>query len=88
MSEPHDGGEGSREEPVEIDHRALDSETLRALAEDYVSRDGTDYGEVERSLEEKVARLLRQLELGKARIVYESRTESVNIISTEDSRHG
>ena len=45
-----------------IPHNQLDPETLQNLLEEYATRDGTDYGEQEVSLENKVASLRRQLE--------------------------
>jgi hypothetical protein len=60
--------------PVRIPLDALDADTLRRVAEEIVTRDGTDYGEVERSLEEKVARLLRELESGRAALWFDPET--------------
>ncbi len=71
-----------REKAVEVPHTALHPDTLRRLAEEFVTRDGTDYGAVERSLDEKVARLMRQLESGKARLYFESETETLNIVAS------
>ena len=65
---------------VEIPVEALSAEALRGLIESFVGREGTDYGERERSLEEKVADVRRQLERGEARIVFDPETESVNIV--------
>jgi hypothetical protein len=65
---------------VEIPVEALSVEALRGLIESFVGREGTDYGERERSLEEKVADVRRQLERGEARIVFDPETESVNIV--------
>jgi uncharacterized protein YheU (UPF0270 family) len=59
----------------------LPPETLRALVEEFVSRDGTDYGAVERSLEEKVADVMRQLERGEAHIVFDPESETVTIVA-------
>ncbi|HSJ96331.1 MAG TPA: YheU family protein [Myxococcota bacterium] len=65
---------------MEIPVEALSAEALRGLIESFVGREGTDYGERERSLEEKVADVRRQLERGEARIVFDPETESVNIV--------
>jgi len=69
-----------RAEPVEIPPDALGAEALRGLIEAFVSREGTDYGERERTLEEKVAEVRRQLERGEARIVFDPDTETVNLL--------
>ncbi len=65
---------------VEVPFEALSSAALGALIESFVAREGTDYGVRERSLAEKVADVQRQLEHGEARIEFDPRTESVNIV--------
>jgi len=56
-------------------------ETLRRLAEEFVTRDGTDYGDAEKTLDEKVTALLRALEEGDAAIRYDTVSETFNIVS-------
>jgi uncharacterized protein YheU (UPF0270 family) len=73
----------NRERPVEVPHAELAPETLRALAEEFVTRDGTDYGASEKTLDEKVAGLMRQLATGKAKIFYESESETINIVAMQ-----
>ncbi len=68
------------EKPVEIPYQKLAPETLRALVEEYITREGTDYGLEETTLEEKVADVMRQLERGEAKIVFELETETANIV--------
>lgn len=71
---------------VEVPHTHLTPEALRNLAESFVTRDGTDYGEVEKTLEEKVAALLRQLERGEAAIMYDGTSRSIDIVPRHPSR--
>ena len=66
-------------EPIVVPHRELTADLLRAVIESFVLREGTDYGEKEYSLDEKVARVVRQLERGEAQIVFDPETESVDI---------
>ena len=66
-------------EPIVVPHRELAADLLRAVIESFVLREGTDYGEREYSLDEKVARVIRQLERGDAQIVFDPDTESVDI---------
>jgi uncharacterized protein len=68
--------------PVEVPHTALDPDVLRAVIESFVLREGTDYGERELALEDKVGRVRRLLECGEARIVFDPRSESVDIVVT------
>lgn len=65
---------------VSVDYRGLSPEALRGLVEEFVSREGTDYGYRERSFEEKVRDVLRQLESGEARIVFDLVEENANIV--------
>lgn len=48
----------------------LDPETLDNLIESFVLREGTDYGEYERSLADKVADVKQQLKRGEAVLVW------------------
>jgi len=52
--------------------------------EEFVTRDGTDYGAVERSVEDKIARVEAQLASGEVRIVFDPETESANIVLARD----
>jgi uncharacterized protein YheU (UPF0270 family) len=68
------------EKPVEIPYQKLPRQTLRALVEEFITREGTDYGLEEKTLEEKVSDVMRQLERGEAKIVFELETETANIV--------
>jgi len=68
---------------VEVPRGALPADTLRRLVEEFVTRDGTDYGASERGLDEKVADVLDELARGVARIVYDRETETANVVLTE-----
>jgi uncharacterized protein YheU (UPF0270 family) len=68
------------EKPVEIPYQKLAPEILRALVEEFITREGTDYGLEEKTLEDKVSDVMRQLERGDAKIVFELETETANIV--------
>lgn len=70
------------DEPVEVPPQALAPATLRAVLEAFVLREGTDYGAVERSFEEKVADVRRQLDRGEARLVFDPCSGSVTLVPT------
>jgi uncharacterized protein YheU (UPF0270 family) len=74
------GGWMDDEKLTEVPYTQLAPEVLRRLVEEFVTRDGTDYGEVEKSLDDKVAAVLRQLERGEALIVFDREAASVNIV--------
>lgn len=67
-------------EPIEIPPRELPPETLRAVIEHFVLREGTDYGAQEASFERKVADVMRQLERREARILFDPASESVTLV--------
>ena len=73
------------ESAVEVPLEALESRTLQRLAEEFVTRNGTDYGLREHSLEEKVEGLMNALQTGRARIYYEAESQTINIIPTPES---
>lgn len=56
------------------------AETLDALVEGFVLREGTEYGEVDCSLQDKVKQVLAHLKSGEALLVYSELHETVNII--------
>jgi uncharacterized protein YheU (UPF0270 family) len=76
--------DGSAEVPVEIPYTDLAPETLRNLLEDLVTRDGTDYGAVEKTLEQKTAALLRQLESGEAKLMFDLTTETIGLMTSAE----
>ena len=65
---------------VAIDYRDLSREALVGLVEELITREGTDYGAREVSLESKVQDVLRQLASGEARIVFDAVEETANIV--------
>ena len=76
----NDSSDESQQEPVVIPHTELSADALRGVVESFVLREGTDYGEREFSLEQKLAHVYRQLERGEARIVFDPNTESIDIV--------
>ncbi|CAD6078316.1 YheU family protein [Escherichia coli] len=64
----------------------LSPETLENLIESFVLREGTDYGEHERTLEQKVAAVKRQLQCGEAVLVWSELHETVNIMPRSQFR--
>jgi uncharacterized protein YheU (UPF0270 family) len=67
---------------VTVPYAELAPDLLHAVVESYVLREGTDYGEREFSLAEKVAHVIGRLERGEAQIVFDPETETVSIVST------
>jgi uncharacterized protein len=63
-----------------VPHTALSAPALRGVVEAFVLREGTDYGDREISFEVKVAQVMRCLDRGEARIVFDPKTGSVDIL--------
>jgi uncharacterized protein YheU (UPF0270 family) len=60
----------------------INDDTLTALIEDYVTRDGTDYGEYEIALSTKVAQLKQQLQRKEIVVVFDAASESVSLLTS------
>ncbi|NMH60770.1 YheU family protein [Alteromonas ponticola] len=57
----------------------LSADTLYNIAKEFVLREGTDYGDEEIALTDKVEQVLVQLRSGEAVLVYSELHESVDI---------
>lgn len=68
-----------------IDHTQLEPLTLHNLLEEIVTRDGTDYGQAEISLAEKIRELQLMLDRGECHISYDETTQSVGIVSRHNA---
>lgn len=74
--------DGAETAPIRVAFEDLKPDTLRAVIESFVLREGTDYGVHETPLEDKVAQVLIQLRRGEAHITFDPATESVNVVVT------
>ena len=68
---------------MRVPHTDLQPETLINLIESFVTREGTDYGSVERTLDSKIADVMRQLEDGRAFVTYDDASDSVSIVAKD-----
>ena len=62
----------------------LSSEALQGVIEEYISRDGTDYGDIEVSLATKFRQVKDKLENGSAVLVFDDESETTNIFLHDD----
>jgi uncharacterized protein len=74
------------QEPIVIPHRELSAEALRGVLESFVLREGTEYGEREVSLDQKVAQVLLQLERGEAQVIFHVALESIDIVVSKPAQ--
>ena len=71
---------------VEVPPQRLPPEVLQALLEEYASRDGTDYGERELSLQSKVDNLQGQLAANDLCILFEAESEQWDLVPRDQAR--
>ncbi len=69
---------------VKIPYDQLSREALYGVIEEFVTRDGTDYGEIEVSLDTRINRIMAQLTSGRAVIVFDPELETSTILSDTD----
>lgn len=62
----------------------LPAQTLRNILEEFITRDGTDYGDCELSLEEKVDRLYPQVFTNEVLIIFDEATETIQLVHKRD----
>jgi uncharacterized protein YheU (UPF0270 family) len=77
---PQEKNTSQIEDGIEVPYGQIDPETLRRMIQEFVSRDGVDWGDPGCTLEEKVEQVYQQLKNKKARIVFDQKTETVNIV--------
>ncbi|MEZ5508639.1 MAG: YheU family protein [Gammaproteobacteria bacterium] len=68
---------------IEVPWYSLASDTLTALVEEFVTRDGTDYGEQEVGLERKVLQVINGIKRKEYVIVFDAEQESVQIVTRQ-----
>lgn len=66
---------------MEIPWQRLSDDVLISIIEEFVSREGTEYGNQDYSLEEKVAQVRLQLQRGVAIIDFDPDTETCHLIA-------
>jgi uncharacterized protein YheU (UPF0270 family) len=69
---------------VRIPHDQLSKEALQGVIEEFITRESTDYGAVEVSLETKVRQVHQNLISGNAILVFDGKTETCNIFHRDD----
>ena len=67
---------------MRIPHTKLSPATLRAVVREFVTRDGTDYS----SVQQRVDRVLEQLEAGRVELHFDDQAETSNIVTVEDGK--
>ena len=63
----------------------LQADVLQALLEEFASRDGTDYGERECSLEQKADELRRQIASGDLQLLFDTESEHWDLVPRDEA---
>jgi len=70
-----------QEEGIEIPYQRIDPKTLRRMIQEFVSRDGADWGDAGCTLEDKVDQVLQQLECKQVKVVFDFCSQTANIVA-------
>ena len=70
------------EEGIDIPHERINPDTLQKMIEEFVTREWADPADSGYTLEEKVGQVLRQLEAHTAKVVFDTTTETWNIVAS------
>jgi len=68
---------------VKVPYDQLSPEALQGVIEEFLTRDGTDYGEVEVPLETRVSQVFAHLKSGKVVIVFDSDSQTCTILNKD-----
>ena len=63
---------------------SLSEDALRGVIEEFITREGTEYGLVEYGLSKKVDQIRRQLREDLVRVVFDAETNSVSLVASAD----
>ncbi|MBN2398094.1 MAG: YheU family protein [Deltaproteobacteria bacterium] len=73
---------------VRVPYDRLSPEILEAVIEEFVTREGTDYGTTDVPFTRKIEQVRRQIETGRALIVFDESMQSCTILQKDDPRLG
>jgi len=70
-----------QEKGVEVPYEQINPDTLRKMIQEFVTRDGNDWGEAGGTIEDKVAQVMQQLRNRKAKVVFDLKSQTANIVT-------
>jgi hypothetical protein len=70
-----------QEKGVEVPYEQINPDTLRKMIQEFVTRDGADWGDAGCSLEEKIKQVLEQLQTRKVKVVFDLASQTANIVT-------
>lgn len=60
----------------------INPDTLRHMIQEFVTRDGADWGDAGCSMEDKYEQVLRQMRSGRVKVVFDLTSQTANIVVT------
>ena len=78
------GHEDDQQELVEVPFEGLAADTLRAVIEAFILREGTNYGDAEVSLTTTTSQVLKQLQQKKVRLVFDPTIDSCTLLTEHE----
>lgn len=69
-----------QEEGVEISFEQINPDTLNRMIQEFVTRDGADWGESGCTMEDKVNQVLKQLRSKKIKVVFDLTSQTANLV--------
>lgn len=76
------------EEGVEVPWQRLEPDTLNNLIAEFVTREWEEVGDASATLEEKISQVRQQLQAKRAKVVFDLRSETCNIVVNEPAGQG
>jgi hypothetical protein len=70
-----------QEEGIDVPYEQINSETLRSMIEEFVTRDWSSLTDDGYSLDDKVEQVLGQLKEGKVKVVFDFVSGTANIVA-------
>jgi uncharacterized protein YheU (UPF0270 family) len=72
--------------PVEVPFELLSTDAFDGVIDDFILREGTDYGSVELQHETKRERIRNGLKSGRYKLVFDPNIESITLLTAEEFR--
>lgn len=69
---------------IKIPHEMLSAEALRGVIDEFIGREGTDYGHRDFTIEEKRAAVIQALVRGQAVVTFDPVSETTTLIDAAD----
>ena len=70
--------------PIEIQPAQLSEQALFGIIENFILREGTDYGTVEITFDKKMEQIRNQIENGEIKIIFDQGSETVGLLTARD----